>query len=126
MEHPDPAVPRSHRTGVGPGARTTAARPADLFAALGDPHRLRIVRDLSHRGPQSIASLTDGSGVSRQAISKHIAVLERAGLLRGTRRGRERVVALESPRLLEGRRFLSDVATEWDAALVRLRRLLEA
>lgn len=97
-----------------------------MFAALGDAHRLRIVRHLSQRGPQSIARLTRGSGISRQAVSKHIGILERAGLLRSSRRGRERLVALEAPRLQDARRFLSAVSDEWDAALGRLRRLAEA
>ncbi|HTW39561.1 MAG TPA: metalloregulator ArsR/SmtB family transcription factor [Thermoplasmata archaeon] len=98
---------------------------APLFAALGDPHRLRIVGRLSHRGPQSLARLTEGSGISRQAISKHVRVLERAGIVRGTRRGRERLLELEPPRLRDARRFLAEVSVEWDRRLDRLRRLVE-
>jgi DNA-binding transcriptional ArsR family regulator len=98
---------------------------APLFAALGDPQRLRIVRDLSHRGPQSIARLTEGSGISRQAISKHLGILGRAGLVHASRRGRERLLELEALRLREARRYLADVAAEWDGALGRLRRLVE-
>jgi DNA-binding transcriptional ArsR family regulator len=98
---------------------------APFFAALGDPHRLRIVRHLSRQGPQSIARLTEGSGISRQAISKHIRILERAGVVRGARRGRERLLELEPPRLRDARQLLTEVAAGWDDALDRLRRLVE-
>jgi DNA-binding transcriptional ArsR family regulator len=104
---------------------TGAGGSAPLFAALGDPHRLRIVRDLSHRGPQSIRRLTEGSGISRQAISKHLGILERAGVVHSSRRGRERFLELESRRLQDARRILADVSVEWDHALQRLRRLVE-
>jgi DNA-binding transcriptional ArsR family regulator len=102
-----------------------AGDSAPLFAALGDPHRLRIVERLSHRGPQSVARLTEGSGISRQALSKHLQVLERAGIVHSSRRGRERRLELEAQRLGDGRRFLAEVSTEWDGALDRLRRLVE-
>lgn len=103
-------------------------RPKDsapLFAALGDPHRLRIVAHLSRGGPDSISRLTVGSGISRQAISKHLRVLERAGIVRGTRRGRERLLELRAARLEVARRYLAEVSREWDGALERLRRLVE-
>lgn len=98
---------------------------APLFAALGDPHRLRIVLDLSRSGPQSISRLTEGSEISRQAISKHIAILERAGVVHSSRRGRERLLALRTPRLRDARSFLAEVSTEWDHRLDRLRRAVE-
>jgi DNA-binding transcriptional ArsR family regulator len=96
-----------------------------LFAALGDSHRLRIVNHLSHRGPQSVSRLTEGSGISRQAISKHLRVLERAGVVHSSRRGRERLLELESPRLGDARQFLAEISAEWDSALDRLRRFVE-
>ncbi len=77
---------RSRRT-AGGGNATSAA----VFAALGDPTRLRVVARLCDEGPLSVARLTAGSRVTRQAIAKHLQVLARAGLLRGHRRGRERV-----------------------------------
>ena len=98
---------------------------APLFAALGDPHRLRIVRHLSRRGPQSVGRLTKGSGISRQAISKHLRILERAGVVRRSRRGRERFAELEPPRIQHARQFLAEVSADWDGALARLRRLVE-
>jgi DNA-binding transcriptional ArsR family regulator len=99
---------------------------ATLFAALGDPHRLRIVRQLARGGPQSVARLTEGSGITRQGISKHLGVLERAALVHSSRQGRERLVELEPPRLRDARQFLAEVSADWDGALERLRRLVEA
>jgi len=84
-----------------------------------------MVRQLSLRGPQSVARLTTGSGISRQAISKHLRILERAGVVHRWRRGRERIAELEAARLRDARQFLAEVSAEWDSALDRLRRLLE-
>ena len=109
-------------------ARRAGARLVDtapLFAALGDPTRLRIVARLCEEGPQSIVRLTAGSEVSRQAISKHLAALERAGLLRSERAGRERVWALQAQRLAEARVCLDQISGQWDAALQRLRAFVE-
>lgn len=73
----------------------------------------------------SIARLTSGSRVTRQAVRKHLRVLEAAGLVRGARRGRESIWRLEPPRLEEARRALDRIATRWDAAIERLRRQVE-
>jgi DNA-binding transcriptional ArsR family regulator len=125
MEHSGPADPRPHRAGVAPRRTARTGESAPVFAALGDPHRLRIVHHLSHRGPLSITRLTEGSGISRQAISKHLGILERAGVIRSTRQGKERLLELEPPRLGEARQYLAEVSAEWDRALDRLRRLVE-
>jgi DNA-binding transcriptional ArsR family regulator len=119
------ANPRPHRASVISVSRGSAAGSGILFAALGDAHRLRIVRHLSRQGPQSVTRLTEGSGISRQAISKHVHILERAGVLHSTRQGRERLLELESPRLRDARQFLAEVSSDWDRALSRLRRLVE-
>ena len=103
----------------------TPGGSAVLFAALGDGIRLRLVGRLSGGGPLSIKSLAEGSQVTRQAISKHLRVLERAGLVRGRRRGRERVWQLENRRLQEASRYLEMISTQWDDALGRLRALVE-
>jgi DNA-binding transcriptional ArsR family regulator len=100
-------------------------RSAPVFAALGDPTRLRLVARLCDGGPLSIGKLTAGSDVTRQAITKHLRVLEEAGLVRGTRRGRESVWQLERRRLEDARRHLELIAAEWDAALRRLREFVE-
>ena len=98
---------------------------APLFAALGDPTRLRLVARLSEAGPLSITKLTEGTAVSRQAVSKHLSVLEGAGLVRGSREGRENVWQLEPRRLAEARGYLDLISREWDGALERLRVFVE-
>ena len=98
---------------------------APVFAALGDETRLAIVARLCSGGPRSIAGLTEGSSVTRQAVTKHLHVLAGAGLVRGVRRGRERVWELEERRLEEARGYLAEISSHWDAALGRLRGFVE-
>jgi DNA-binding transcriptional ArsR family regulator len=98
---------------------------APIFAALGDETRLRLVSRLSNAGPLSIAKLSEGFGVSRQAITKHLNVLADAGLARGQREGRESVWELEPQRLEEARRCLHQISTQWDTALDRLKAFVE-
>ncbi|MGB6449369.1 MAG: metalloregulator ArsR/SmtB family transcription factor [Steroidobacteraceae bacterium] len=98
---------------------------APLFAALGDETRLRIVARLCDDGPLSIARLTDGSGVTRQAVTKHLRALSEAGLVRGERDGRERIWKLQPRRLAEVHRYLEQISEQWDRALGRLRALVE-
>jgi DNA-binding transcriptional ArsR family regulator len=98
---------------------------APLFAALGDKTRLRLVSRLCDDGPMSITRLTAGSRVTRQAITKHLRVMEEAGLVRGTRHGRESVWQLDQRRLEEARRYLDLISKQWDEALGRLRDLVE-
>jgi DNA-binding transcriptional ArsR family regulator len=98
---------------------------APVFAALGDETRLRLVSRLCEDGPQSIAKLTAGFDVTRQAITKHLHVLEDAGLVRGARDGRESIWELEPRRLLEARRHLDAISKQWDEALGRLKDFVE-
>jgi DNA-binding transcriptional ArsR family regulator len=110
------------RTGArGPGPRGSAP----IFAALGDETRLRLVVRLCAGGPMSIARLTAGADVTRQAITKHLHVLAGAGLVRGFRQGRERVWELEPAQLEEARRWLARISSQWDDALARLKTSLE-
>jgi len=96
-----------------------------VFAALGDSTRLALVGRLCESGPQSVTRLTRRSGVTRQAVTKHLVVLERAGLVRGRRKGRERVWEVEPRRLDETRRYLEMISNQWDDALGRLKKLIE-
>ena len=96
-----------------------------MFAALGDATRLRLVARLCGEGPLSIARLSDGTGVTRQAITKHLNALAAAGLARDTRNGRERIWELEPKRLENARRCLDQIADQWDAAIDRLRDFVE-
>ena len=98
---------------------------APVFAALGDPTRLRIVMRLCTEGPQSIVQLTEGSQVTRQAVTKHLIALEEAGLVRGERDGRERIWELQGKRLAEARQWLDQISEQWDAAIERLRAFVE-
>jgi len=98
---------------------------APVFAALGDPTRLRVIARLSEEGPLSITRLTEGATVTRQAVTKHLRILEDAGLVRGTRDGRESLWALEPSGLGEARRFLDVISREWDETLERLRAFVE-
>ena len=109
-------------------ARSEAAlaRSAPLFAALGDPTRLHVVARLAAEGPLSITRLADGARVTRQAVTKHLAVLASAGVVRDSRHGRERVWELAPRRLEDARRTLEAVSARWDHALERLKELVEA
>ena len=98
---------------------------AVLFAALGDATRLSLLRRLSVDGPLSITRLSEGTGVTRQAITKHLNTLGNVGLVRHARRGRERVGELERKRLEKARAYLDQVAAQWDAAALRLKAFVE-
>jgi DNA-binding transcriptional ArsR family regulator len=98
---------------------------APVFAALGDETRLKLVSSLSAGGPRSIAQLTADTDMSRQAVTKHLRVLAKAGLARDSKSGRERLWEFESARLDKARRSLDLIAAQWDQALTRLKSLLE-
>ena len=105
--------------------RSAALQAAPLFAALGDDTRLGLVRRLSTEGPLSITRLAEGSGVTRQAITRHLQALGKAGLVRDTRQGREHVFSLELKRLEVARQYLDHVSAQWDAAAARLKAFVE-
>jgi DNA-binding transcriptional ArsR family regulator len=98
---------------------------AVVFAAMGDATRLALIARLARGQPQSIAHLTRGSRLTRQAITKHLRVLEQAGLVRSVRCGRENHFALDPRPLTEMEAYLSRVAHEWDCALERLKAFVE-
>ena len=106
-------------------AAAALEQTAPVFAALGDQTRLRLVARLGREGPLSIARLTDGSDVTRQAVSKHLRVLADAGVARGVRRGRERLWRLEPASLEEARRSLERISQRWDEVLDRLKSAME-
>ena len=98
---------------------------APVFAALGDPTRLRLVARLCEGEPLSITQLASGSRVTRQAITKHLHVLADAGLVQGFRQGREQLWELTPQQLLAARRSLDLISHQWDNALARLKALVE-
>jgi DNA-binding transcriptional ArsR family regulator len=98
---------------------------ADVFFALGDRTRLSVVQKLGSGGARSATALSEGAKVSRQAIVKHLRVLEGAGLVSHEKHGREVLYALEARRIEEARAFLDAVSAGWDRALKRLRQWVE-
>jgi DNA-binding transcriptional ArsR family regulator len=99
--------------------------PARLFAALGDTTRLSLVRKLSQGQPHSIAQLTSGSRLTRQAITKHLSVLEDAGIVYSVRAGRESRFELNPGTIAALREYLEHVSEQWDQALDRLKAFVE-
>lgn len=114
----------SPREAEQPGSGGLAAA-APIFAALGDETRLDLVARLCAGGPMSIARLTEGAKVTRQAVTKHLHVLADAGLARGTRVGRDHLWEIEPKRLDDVRRWLDHIERQWDEALGRLKAALE-
>lgn len=99
--------------------------PAPVFAALGDPTRLRLLSHLSDGGQHSITQLSSGFDVTRQAITKHLHVLEEAGLVRCARVGRETRYTIRPKAVEEASAYLERVSMRWDAAIARLKGLVE-
>jgi DNA-binding transcriptional ArsR family regulator len=106
-------------------ARSQIKHSAPIFAALGDETRLRLVFRLCDDGPTSITSLSAGSKVTRQAITKHLRVMEHAGLVHSARQGRESVWQLKPAGLKDARHYLDLISRQWDEALGRLRKFVE-
>jgi DNA-binding transcriptional ArsR family regulator len=98
---------------------------APIFAALGDNTRLALVARLCHGEVCSISELTRGSRLTRQAISKHLRVLEHAGIVRGMRRGRESLFAFNPEPIEQAKSYLDLVSEQWDQTLARLKSFIE-
>ncbi|HEX3883162.1 MAG TPA: metalloregulator ArsR/SmtB family transcription factor [Stellaceae bacterium] len=98
---------------------------ASVFAALGDETRLGLVGRLSAGPPQSISRLASGSALTRQGVTKHLRVLEGAGLVRSARVGREARFELVPEPLKAARAYLDEVSAQWDDALARLKSFVE-
>ena len=98
---------------------------ADVFFALGDQTRLSVVRKLGGGAALSATTLSGGAKVTRQAIVKHLRVLEDAGLVKHEKRGREVLYSLDARRLDDARAFLDAISAGWDRAIGRLRHLVE-
>ena len=96
-----------------------------VFRALADASRRRLLDRLHARSGQTLGELCQGLEMTRQAVTKHLGVMEEAGLISGVRLGRERVWQLEPRRLLHARQTLELISRQWDEKLERLRRLVE-
>jgi DNA-binding transcriptional ArsR family regulator len=108
-----------------PPERPHDADPATIFAALGDETRLALIGKLSAGAPLSIARLTEGSALTRQAVTKHLRVLEEAGLVASQRAGRESLYRLDPAPLAEMRAYLDHISRQWDDVLARLKAFVE-
>jgi DNA-binding transcriptional ArsR family regulator len=107
---------------------TTAKRqaPAPVFAALGDKTRLWLVAKLCGGQPHSISQLAAGSKLTRQAITKHLRVLERAKIVHSVRTGRVNLFQFDPEPIEEIREYLALVSEQWDQALARLKSFVES
>jgi len=101
------------------------ARRAVVFAALGDATRLRLVKQLLAGEPASITRLTEGSGLTRQAVTKHLRILERTRLVRCTRQGRTSLYTLDPEPIVEMQAYLEQISRLWDGRLARLKAWVE-
>jgi len=100
--------------------------PAEgVFSALADPTRWRVLRLLAERGEGTATSLAGELPVSRVAVVKHLAVLERAGLVEARREGREVRYTVRTKPLDETARWMAGIASQWDARLASIKRLAE-
>jgi len=99
--------------------------PAPVFAALGDQTRLLLVAKLCGGEPRSISQLTRGSSLTRQAITKHLRVLERAEIVHSVRAGRESLFEFNPKPMEEIKQYLDFVSEQWDQALARLKSFVE-
>jgi len=98
---------------------------ASVFAALGDETRLSVLARLANGEAQSISRLTAGTRLTRQAVTKHLRVLQSAGVVRCARVGRESRFELEPKSIDDVRQYLEHVSRQWDVALARLKALVE-
>lgn len=113
---------------MSPKTATTSTRRrrfAPIFAALGDDTRLSLVSKLANGKPSSIAHLTEGTDVTRQAITKHLRVLEKAHIVRSVKSGRENLFVLDPETIRDAGEFVDMMSKRWDAALARLKSLVE-
>ena len=125
----------ARRSGSTKGAKHVAGLPAivrsseslaSVFAALGDPTRLKLVAVLCAGGAFSIAQLTANTDISRQGVTKHLQVLADAGVVRDVKQGRERLWQLDPVQIEEARRTLDVIGEQWEVALGRLKAFVES
>ncbi len=108
-----------------PSAARVPRNPAPVFAALGDATRLKLVARLVDGEPRSIAQLADGLDLTRQGVTKHLRVLQRAGIIKAKSVGRESRFSYVPEPVLRARSYLETVSAQWDDALARLKAFVE-
>lgn len=119
-------APARERAAGQPALVQASAALASVFAALGDPTRLRLVAVLCAGGAFSIAQLTANTAITRQAVTKHLNILADAGVVRDMKAGRERLWQLDPARIEEAKRTLDLIGRQWEAALGKLKAFVEA
>ncbi|WP_332812954.1 ArsR/SmtB family transcription factor [Ramlibacter sp.] len=121
--------PRAESANADPGGAAPTAAPSQLaqvFFALGDATRLRLVAVLCAGGAFSITQLTANTDISRQAVTKHLQVLAQAGLVKDLKIGRERLWQFDPTQVEAARRTLEVIGRQWEAALAKLKAFAEA
>jgi DNA-binding transcriptional ArsR family regulator len=108
-----------------PSAAAALRTRANVFAALGDETRLGLLAKLTKGEPLSIARLTEGTRLTRQAVTKHLRVLEDVGVVFSVKAGRESRFALDPRPIVSAQEYLEHVSRQWDTALARLKALVE-
>jgi len=103
-----------------------SAEVDELWSAVGDPTRRRVLDVLLDRGDATATIVARELPVTRQAVAKHLAVLDRAGLVEGSRLGREVRYAIRPQRLDAATRSMARVAAQWDARLAAIKRIAES
>jgi DNA-binding transcriptional ArsR family regulator len=109
-----------------PEAVTSFADPAPVFAALGDATRLELVSRLNDGQVRSIAQLTDGLGLTRQGVTKHLRVLEQVGIVSSSQVGREKQFTYSPQPIEQIQSYLETVSVQWDDALSRLQKFVDS
>src|SRR5512142_15931 len=126
MSAPSVRTKRPGRRGAGPPSIARSSdRIAGVFAALGDPTRLKLVAVICAGGAFSIAQLTANTDMTRQGVTKHLQVLAEAGIVRDLRAGRERLWQLDPARIAEARCTLDLIGRQWETALGKLKHFVE-
>ena len=111
---------------MSPRSPSSARAKAAIFAALGDETRLSLLSRLCNGQRYSIAELTEGTKLTRQAVTKHLRVLERVRIVHGTREGRQSLFQFDPHPVIEMKEYLEMVSKEWDIALARLKSFAES
>ena len=111
---------------MSPGRPSSTRAKAAVFAALGDETRLLLLARLCSGQRYSIAELTEGTKLTRQAVTKHLRVLERVRIVHGTREGRQSMFRFDPQPVIEMKEYLELVSKQWDRALARLKSFVES
>lgn len=104
---------------------TATIEPARVFAALGDRTRLELIARLTHQGDRSISQLTSGLHLTRQAVTKHLRVLEEARVVTSQRSGRESRYSIQKHTLEHAQDYLARASAQWDEVIGRIKATVE-